>query len=242
VLHGSIHIPRARQRLVDAAVVEHDAVQTVPQCRFFAVLHLAIPGARLWFLAHSPGRDRDIRVTPSRLFECKPLATRSCCPDIVRYLRLGDFACFPVVYYALNLLNTRIRVPWLRIFGMFSILQSSAPIISILSQTQRSSKLNRNTVIQTHSFRYSKCTTHVKLKRRREGERAASSVCFISAKAAQPTRRRPGRSPVHPLLEDQHLRGSLEFASAAHTHQGRPSAVGCWPCCAGSAYVKSPES
>jgi hypothetical protein len=132
VLHGSIHIPRARERLVDAAVVQHVAVQTLPDCRFFAVLHLAIPGASLWFIAHSLGRDRDIRVTPGPLFERRQLATRSYYPDIVRYLRFGNFGCFLVVYYALDLLNTRIRVPWLHIFGMFSILQSSAPITSIL--------------------------------------------------------------------------------------------------------------
>jgi hypothetical protein len=127
VLHGSIQNPRREQRLVDAAVVERDVVRVI-QCQFFAVLYLAVPGARLCLIAHNPGREA--RLTLNRLFECSTLTTRSRDHDIVRYLLRDDFCCFPVVCSAPDFLDTRTRVPSLRIFGIFSVLQNSVPIIS----------------------------------------------------------------------------------------------------------------
>lgn len=73
VLHGTIHNPRPKQRLVDAAVVKRVVVQVV-ECQFFAVIYLAVPRPRLCFVVHNPGRG--VRLTLNRLIECSALATR----------------------------------------------------------------------------------------------------------------------------------------------------------------------
>lgn len=103
MLHGTIHNPRRKQSLVDAAVVERVVVQVV-QYQFFAVIYLAVPGARLCF-TYIPGRD--VCITLNRLFECSALATRSRDHNIVRYLLPDGSFGFPAVYSAPDFLDTR---------------------------------------------------------------------------------------------------------------------------------------
>ena len=126
MLHGTIHNPRPKQRLVDAAVVKRVVVQVV-ECQFFAVIYLAVPRPRLCFIVHNPGPG--VLLTLNRLIECSALATRSRDRDIVRYLLPDSLCCFPVVCSAPDSLDTRIRVPSLGIFGIFFALRNSEPTI-----------------------------------------------------------------------------------------------------------------